>query len=399
MAGGTGRVGSAAALPAPVPWLPAKGRKQQAKPQEPSCDGETSRAGDAVAAGWRSGGTGTLAAGLWVPGGSQTPGFSPCPAVAQPSSLSRQRALRRGEVVPGLQHRHLLHREIHEDVTLLGQLPGAGAGAGGARGGHPPPARPPQHHAAPRPLRQQSRDGARPGAVNGARGGPRGGQGLTPPLPFRSIGVITYILRGEMDAETLSSVVASAYEFEERCFSQTSEMAKDFIQQLLMKEPAHRITAAECLVHPWIKPLSQKQVANRSHSSINMKNFRKFNARRKWKLSYNMVSACNRLCRRWLLCSMGCREEGLGGSWTPKWCVWGEAVQWLCNKGCPHLGCLLSWGVLSPGECPVHESGGSCPHASPPLCPQRHCESDQEEEEEEDDRPVALLQRWRNSCS
>ncbi|XP_074670200.1 death-associated protein kinase 2-like isoform X1 [Strix aluco] len=106
-----------------------------------------------------------------------------------------------------------------------------------------------------------------------------------------SIGVITYILlsglspfQGETDAETLSNVVAGAYEFEEHCFSQTSEMAKDFIRQLLVKEPGHRMTAAECLVHPWIKPLSRKQAANRSRSSINMKNFRKFNARRKWKV-------------------------------------------------------------------------------------------------------------------
>ncbi|NXE84179.1 DAPK2 kinase, partial [Cochlearius cochlearius] len=59
-----------------------------------------------------------------------------------------------------------------------------------------------------------------------------------------SIGVITYILlsglspfQGETDAETLSNVVAGTYEFEERCFSQTSEMAKDFIRQLLVKEP------------------------------------------------------------------------------------------------------------------------------------------------------------------
>ncbi|XP_039558062.1 death-associated protein kinase 2-like isoform X3 [Passer montanus] len=58
-----------------------------------------------------------------------------------------------------------------------------------------------------------------------------------------------------------------------------------------------RMSAAECLVHPWIKPLSRKQALSRSRSSINMRNFRKFNARRKWKLSYNTVSACNRLCR------------------------------------------------------------------------------------------------------
>ncbi|KAM3825225.1 death-associated protein kinase 2-like isoform 3-T3 [Vipera latastei] len=124
-----------------------------------------------------------------------------------------------------------------------------------------------------------------------------------------SIGVITYILlsgmspfQGETDEETLSNVVSGNYEFEAKCFSQTSEMAKDFIQKLLLKEPRDRMTAAESLLHPWIKPLTRKQAVNRSRSSINMKNFRKFNARRKWKLSYHMVSACNRLCRLGLLC-------------------------------------------------------------------------------------------------
>ncbi|NWU35815.1 DAPK2 kinase, partial [Hylia prasina] len=141
---------------------------------------------------------------------------------------------------------------------------------------------------------------------------------LSPATDMWSIGVITYILlsglspfQGETDAETLSNVVAGAYEFEKRCFSQTSEMAKDFIRQLLVKEPEHRMTAAECLVHPWIKPLSRKQVLSRSRSSINMRNFRKFNARRKWKLSYNTVSACNRLCRTRLLCDLRKEDEEL----------------------------------------------------------------------------------------
>ncbi|NWW01777.1 DAPK2 kinase, partial [Oreocharis arfaki] len=141
---------------------------------------------------------------------------------------------------------------------------------------------------------------------------------LSPATDMWSIGVITYILlsglspfQGETDAETLSNVVAGAYEFEERCFSQTSEMAKDFIRQLLVKEPEHRLTAAECLVHPWVKPLSRQQALRRSRSSINMRNFRAFNARRKWKLSYNTVSACNRLCRTRLLCHRSKEDEEL----------------------------------------------------------------------------------------
>ncbi|XP_069460676.1 death-associated protein kinase 2-like isoform X2 [Ambystoma mexicanum] len=159
-----------------------------------------------------------------------------------------------------------------------------------------------------------------------------------------SIGVITYILlsgmspfQGETDAETLTNVVEGNYEFDDRCFKQTSEMAKDFIKQLLVKDPTERMTAIECLIHPWIKPLNRKQAVNRSRSSINMKNFKKFNARRKWKLSYNMVSACNRLCRMKLLCKPLNDEENL-----------------------------------------------------------RQCESDQEDEQS---HPVTLMRRRRSSCS
>ncbi|XP_071783481.1 death-associated protein kinase 2 isoform X1 [Centroberyx gerrardi] len=132
---------------------------------------------------------------------------------------------------------------------------------------------------------------------------------LSTAVDIWSIGVITYILlsglspfQGEADEETLRNVIAMNYEFEERYFSTTSAMAKDFIQKLLVKNPNDRLTAEECLLHPWIKPITRKQVTNRNRSSINMKNFKKFNAKRKWKMSYNMVSACNRLYRLRLLC-------------------------------------------------------------------------------------------------
>ncbi|XP_071356442.1 death-associated protein kinase 2 [Trachinotus anak] len=124
-----------------------------------------------------------------------------------------------------------------------------------------------------------------------------------------SIGVITYILlsglspfQGETDEETLKNIIAMTYEFNAQYFSMTSSMAKDFIQKLLLKNPNDRMTAEECLLHPWIKPITRKQVANRNRSSINMKNFKKFNARRKWKMSYNMVLMCNRLVQLRLLC-------------------------------------------------------------------------------------------------
>ncbi|XP_047460549.1 death-associated protein kinase 2 [Mugil cephalus] len=124
-----------------------------------------------------------------------------------------------------------------------------------------------------------------------------------------SIGVITYILlsglspfQDDTDEETLKNIIAMKYEFNERHFSMTSSMAKDFIQKLLVNDPKERMTAEESLLHPWIKPITRKQAANRNRSSINMKNFKKFNAKRKWKMSYNMVWMCNRLKNLRLLC-------------------------------------------------------------------------------------------------
>ncbi|KAF4076792.1 hypothetical protein AMELA_G00219210 [Ameiurus melas] len=101
------------------------------------------------------------------------------------------------------------------------------------------------------------------------------------------------------------------YDFDEHYFSQTSDVAKDFIEKLLVKDQSERLTAEECLLHPWIKPLTRKQADNRNRSSINLKNFKKFNARRKWKMSYNMVWACNRLCRLQLLCKSSKENEEL----------------------------------------------------------------------------------------
>lgn len=117
-----------------------------------------------------------------------------------------------------------------------------------------------------------------------------------------SIGVITYVLlsglspfQGGTNEETLRNVITMKYEFRAGYFSLTSSMAKDFIQKLLVENPSDRMTADESLLHPWIQPITRKQIIKRNRSSINMKNFKKFNARRKWKMSYNMVWMCNRL--------------------------------------------------------------------------------------------------------
>ncbi|KAM4676388.1 death-associated protein kinase 2 isoform 1-T1 [Discoglossus pictus] len=81
-----------------------------------------------------------------------------------------------------------------------------------------------------------------------------------------SIGVITYILLsgaspflGENKQETLSNITAVNYEFDEEFFSHTSELAKDFIRKLLVKDTRKRLSIQQALSHPWITTLQSKE--------------------------------------------------------------------------------------------------------------------------------------------
>ncbi|XP_018430994.1 PREDICTED: death-associated protein kinase 2-like [Nanorana parkeri] len=89
---------------------------------------------------------------------------------------------------------------------------------------------------------------------------------LGPPTDMWSIGVITYILlsgmspfQGETDAETLTNVVAGNYEFDDRFFKETSEMAKDFIRQLLLKDPRSV---------PWAPPIGPRSASSLRLSAV-----------------------------------------------------------------------------------------------------------------------------------
>ncbi|XP_059950571.1 death-associated protein kinase 3 isoform X1 [Mesoplodon densirostris] len=98
-----------------------------------------------------------------------------------------------------------------------------------------------------------------------------------------SIGVITYILLsgaspflGETKQETLTNISAVNYDFDEEYFSNTSELAKDFIRRLLVKDPKkksnsagsmepsftqrRRMTIAQSLEHSWIKAIRRRNV-------------------------------------------------------------------------------------------------------------------------------------------
>jgi len=98
-----------------------------------------------------------------------------------------------------------------------------------------------------------------------------------------SVGVITYILlsgyspfMGDTDAETQSNIIKNLYDFDEPEFDLISSNAKDFISRLLILNARNRVSATECLNHPW---LLEQDIGTEKLETARL---RKFQARRRW---------------------------------------------------------------------------------------------------------------------
>ncbi|XP_040291090.1 myosin light chain kinase 2, skeletal/cardiac muscle isoform X2 [Bufo bufo] len=115
-----------------------------------------------------------------------------------------------------------------------------------------------------------------------------------------SVGVITYMMvsglspfLGANDAETMNSVLSGEADFDEEPFELVSEEAKDFISNLLVREKSGRMSAGQCLKHPWLNDLARKaKLCNRLLKS--QMELRKYMMRRRWKKNMFAVAAANR---------------------------------------------------------------------------------------------------------
>uniref|UniRef100_A0A480ZXC4 Myosin light chain kinase 2, skeletal/cardiac muscle-like n=1 Tax=Sus scrofa TaxID=9823 RepID=A0A480ZXC4_PIG len=115
-----------------------------------------------------------------------------------------------------------------------------------------------------------------------------------------SLGVITYMLLsglspflGDDDTETLNNVLSGNWYFDEETFEAVSDEAKDFVSNLIVKDQRGRMSAAQCLAHPWLNNLAEKakRCNRRLKSQILLK---KYLMKRRWKKNFIAVSAANR---------------------------------------------------------------------------------------------------------
>lgn len=94
-----------------------------------------------------------------------------------------------------------------------------------------------------------------------------------------AIGVITYILltgispfAGDTQMETFQNILDCVVDYSRDEMRDATELAKDFIRHLLIKNPRKRSTVDECLRHPWIRPCNTVQTDTRRGSVIKKQN-------------------------------------------------------------------------------------------------------------------------------
>ncbi|XP_063964347.1 death-associated protein kinase 2-like [Lytechinus pictus] len=92
-----------------------------------------------------------------------------------------------------------------------------------------------------------------------------------------SIGVLTYVMltgispfAGDTKQETFLNISQLNMEFAEEDFSSHSPEARDFIQSLCVIDAEKRLTAKECLDHPWIQKFSNVPVTRELDANENV---------------------------------------------------------------------------------------------------------------------------------
>lgn len=115
-----------------------------------------------------------------------------------------------------------------------------------------------------------------------------------------SLGVIVYILLGgyppfieQNQRELFRKIRKGQYEFHEEYWGQVSDEAKGLISKLLTVNPAQRYDAIGALRNTWIGADGKKLAGQ--DLGVNLEQFKKFNAKRKFKAAVKTVVAANKL--------------------------------------------------------------------------------------------------------
>lgn len=136
---------------------------------------------------------------------------------------------------------------------------------------------------------------------------------VTPTSDMWSVGVVCYVLlsglspfMGENDVETFANITGISYDFEDDAFDPISDMAKDFMGKLLVKNQRKRLTAASCLDHEWLAQADK--TSKNSFKELNTDKLKSFLMRRRWQKAAHAIRALGRFT------SLGFRGDAKDGA-------------------------------------------------------------------------------------
>ncbi|XP_056371674.1 calcium/calmodulin-dependent protein kinase type 1D isoform X2 [Oenanthe melanoleuca] len=116
-----------------------------------------------------------------------------------------------------------------------------------------------------------------------------------------SIGVIAYILLcgyppfyDENDSKLFEQILKAEYEFDSPYWDDISESAKDFIRNLMEKDPNKRYTCEQAARHPWIA--GDTALNKNIHESVSAQ-IRKNFAKSKWRQAFNATAVVRHMRR------------------------------------------------------------------------------------------------------
>uniref|UniRef100_A0A8B9JFM7 Calcium/calmodulin-dependent protein kinase type 1D-like n=1 Tax=Astyanax mexicanus TaxID=7994 RepID=A0A8B9JFM7_ASTMX len=124
-----------------------------------------------------------------------------------------------------------------------------------------------------------------------------------------SIGVISYILLcgyppfyDENDSKLFEQILKADYEFDSPYWDDISDSAKDFISNLMLKNPEKRFTCDQALLHPWIA--GDTALRKNIHESVSRQMKKNF-AKAKWRQAFNATAVIRHMKRLQLGSSLG----------------------------------------------------------------------------------------------
>lgn len=117
---------------------------------------------------------------------------------------------------------------------------------------------------------------------------------------FRSLGVTTYALLtgfspfgGDTDQETFCNISNADIDFPDELFEDVSEEAIDFMRKLLVKDPRERLTAKECLKHPWLANLRKSSSGSSNSMHHHQQNQQNYHQPQHQQLLVTKRTGCN----------------------------------------------------------------------------------------------------------